>query len=119
MEKHKKALLFKPRIKQFIIHFPKLTELGSSASQKMKIPENTGMQENFKSLEVEDIFLIEELTLENKEFIEKFLEKTNVDLESEANFFFIISTGQMIYLLRKIMQEYNTFLSKRKKFEAK
>jgi len=86
------------------------------ASQKMNIPEKTGKQEKFKSLEVEDIFLIEELTTENVEFIEKFLEKTNVDLETEANSNFVISTNQMIYLLRKIMQEYRAFLSNAEKF---
>lgn len=81
------------------------------ASQKIEIPEETVLRDKFKSLEVEDIFLIEELTPENVEFIEKFLEKTNVDLETEANSKFVISTSQMIYLIRKIIQEYNTFLS--------
>ena len=89
----------------------KLNGLGDSTSQKSRIPEKTGMQEKYKSLEVKDIFLIEELTAEDVEFIEQFLQKTNVDLESEDNFKFVISTSQMIYLLRKIMQEYYTFLS--------
>ena len=93
----------------------KLNGLGDSTSQKMKIPENIGMQEKLKSLEVEDIFLIEELTAESVQFIEKFLQKTNVDLDSEANFFYIVSTAQIIYLLRKIMLEYSIFLGNREK----
>jgi len=86
-------------------------------SQKMKILEKTGMQEKYKSLEVRDIFSVEELTAESVQFIEKFLEKTNVDLESEVNYYFIVSTNQMIYLLRKIMQEYRTFLSNGEKYD--
>jgi uncharacterized protein YjgD (DUF1641 family) len=75
------------------------------------------VKEKFKSLEVEDIFLLEELTSEDVQFIEKFLQKTNVDLEAEVYSNFIISTSQMIYLIRKIIQEYRTFLSNRKMSE--
>jgi len=57
----------------------KLNGFGDSTSQKMKIPDNIRMQEKYKSLEVEDIFLVEELTEADVEFIEKFLEKTNFD----------------------------------------
>jgi ribosomal protein S13 len=114
MKKNKRALIFYDQKEQL----SKLKGLGNSTSQKMKIPENIEMQEKYKSLEIRDIFSIEELTEEDVQFIEQFLEKTNVDIESEGNYFFIISTNQMIYLLRKIMQEYNTFLSNRKKFEA-
>lgn len=95
----------------------KLKGLGDSTSEKMKIPKNIWMQEKFKSLEVEDIFLIEELTAESVQFIEKFLQKTNVDLDSEANFFYIVSTAQVIYLLRKIMQEHTIFLENKRKIE--
>jgi len=94
----------------------KLSGLGDLTFQKIKIPDKMGMQEKFKSLEVQDIFLVEELTPEDVEFIEQFLEKTNVDLESGTKFF-IISTNQIIYLLRKIMRDYHTFLSNGKKSE--
>ena len=69
------------------------------------------MQEKYKSLEVKEIFLVEELTAESVQFIEQFLQKTNVDLEAEDNYYFIITKNQMTYLLRKIMQEYSTFFS--------
>jgi hypothetical protein len=98
-------------------HLSKLKGLGDSPSLGMTIPDNIGMQEKFKSLEVEDIFLVEELTQEAVEFIEKFLEKTNVSLESE-DIFFIISTNQIVYLLRKIMKDYNTFLWNGEKIEG-
>jgi len=91
----------------------KLNGLRDSTSQKMKIPDNIRMQEKYMSLEVKDIFLVEKLTAADVEFIEKFLEKTNVDLESEANSKFVISTNQMIYLIRKIMQDYDIFLGNR------
>jgi hypothetical protein len=114
MNKRKGALMFHDHKEQL----SKLKGLDNSPSQEMEILENIGLQEKYKSLEVEDIFLVEDLTAEDIQFIEGFLKKTNVDIESEANFFFIISTGQMIYLLRKILQEYNTFLNNRKKFLA-
>jgi len=118
MKIHKIPLLFNAWINQVIGHFPKRNGFRFPSSKKIEMPEEIRLQENFKSLEVEDIFLVEELTAEDVQFIEEFLEKTNVNLESEANFFFIISTGQMIYLLRKIMQKYHTFLSNLKKIEA-
>ena len=94
----------------------KLSGLGDLTFQKIKIPDKMGMQEKFTSLEVQDIFLVEELTPEDVEFIEQFLEKTNVDLESGTKFF-IISKNQIIYLLRKIMRDYRTFLSTGNKSE--
>jgi hypothetical protein len=94
----------------------KLNGLNNSTSPKMKILEDIGIQEKFKSLEVKDIFLVEEMTPADVEFIEYFLEKTNVDLETEANSKFVISTNQMIYLLRKIMKDYNSFLTNRERF---
>ena len=94
----------------------KLSGLGDFTSQKTKISEKMGMKEKYKSLEVEDIFLTEELTAKDVEFIEQFLDLTNVDLESDSKFF-IISTSQIIYLLKKIMQDYHTFLSNGKKSE--
>ncbi len=95
----------------------KLNGLGDSTSQKMKILKTMGMQEKFKSLQVDDIFLVEELTAESVQFIEKFLQKTNVELDSEANFFYIVSTAQIIYLMRKIMLDYIVFLGNGEKFE--
>jgi hypothetical protein len=95
------------------------TSIGTidSPLQEKEIPEEIIVKEKFKSLEVEDIFLLEELTSEDVQFIEKFLQKTNVDLEAEVYSNFIISTSQMIYLIRKIIQEYRTFLSNRKMSE--
>lgn len=84
-------------------------------SQKMKLPEEKGRQENFNSLEVKDIFSVKEMTPEDVVFIEHCLSKTNVDLDKVKSF--VISTNQVIYLLRKIMQEYKTFLENGEKFE--
>lgn len=89
--------------------------LFDSASQKMKLSEEKGRQENFNSLEVKDIFSVKEMTPEDVVFIEHCLSKTNVDLDKVKNF--VISTNQVIYLLRKIMQEYKTFLQNGEKFE--
>lgn len=77
----------------------------------------TIVPKKLKSLEVEGIFLVEDLTPEAVEFIEKFLEKTNVDLEAEPDIKYVICTNQIVYLLRKIMQDYNLFLGNREKFE--
>jgi hypothetical protein len=84
-------------------------------SQKMKLHEEKRRQEKYNSLEVEDIFSVKELTPEDVLFIEHILSKTNVDLDKVKNF--VISTNQVIYLLRKIMQEYKTFLGNGEKFE--
>ena len=86
----------------------KQNEQSDSTSQKMKIPEEGVRKEKFMNLEVKDIFSVGELTPEDVIFIEHCLNKTNVDLEETQKF--VISTNQIIYLLRKIMQEYKTFL---------
>jgi len=117
MKRHKIPLLFNAWINQVIGHSPKRNGFSYPSSKKIEMPEEIRLQEKFKSLEVKNIFLVEELTPEDVEFIEYFLDKTNVDLETEANSKFVISTNQIIYLLRKIMQEYNIFLGNGDKIE--
>jgi len=82
----------------------------------IKNTDERGRQEKYKSLEVKDIFSVKEMTPEDVVFIEHCLSKTNVDLD-KVNIRFVISTNQVIYLLRNIMQEYKTFLGNREKFE--
>jgi hypothetical protein len=93
----------------------KQTEQGDSLAQNMKMPEESVRQEKYKSLEMADIFSVEEPTPQDVVFIEYILSKTNVDLEAKSKF--VIGTSQMIYLVRKIMQEYKTFLANGEKFQ--
>ena len=84
--------------------------------EAIKKTDERGRQEKYKSLEVKDIFSVKEMTPEDVVFIEHCLSKTNVDLD-KVNIRFVISTNQVIYLLRNIMQEYKTFLGNGEKFE--
>ena len=68
-------------------------------------------------LDTEDIFPNIEMTPEDVVFIEHCLDKINVDLESEEDEVIVLSTKQMLYLVRGIMREYDTFLNNGKKFE--
>ena len=83
----------------------------------MKITEKTGIQENFLRLKAEDIFPNRKMTPEDVVFIEHCLDKIHVDLETDTHEEFIMSTNQVLYLVRGIMREYDTFLSDGKKFE--
>ena len=78
-------------------------------------PKRMEGEEKISSLEVKDIFSVKEMTPEDVVFIEHILSKTNVDLDKVKNF--VISTNQVIFLLRKIMQEYKIFLGNGEKFE--
>ena len=68
-------------------------------------------------LDTEEIFPNVEMTPEDVVFIEHCLDKINVDLESEEDEEIILSTKQMLYLVRGIMREYDTFLNNGKKIE--
>ena len=68
-------------------------------------------------LDTEEIFPSREMTPEEVVFIEHCLDKLKVDLESDEDEEFILSTNQVLYLVRGIMWEYDTFLSNGKKFE--
>jgi len=68
-------------------------------------------------MDTEEIFPNIEMTLEDVVFIEYCLEKINVDLESEEDEEIVLSTKQMLYLVRGIMREYDTFLNNGKKIE--
>jgi hypothetical protein len=68
-------------------------------------------------MDPEDIFPNVEMTPEDVVFIEHCLDKIHVDLESEDDEEIVLSTKQMLYLVRGIMREYDTFLNNGKKFE--
>lgn len=68
-------------------------------------------------MDTEEIFPNIEMTPEDVVFIEYCLEKINVDLESEEDEEIILSTKQVLYLVRGIMREYDTFLNNGKKIE--
>lgn len=133
MKKHKTSLKFDKWMEQIINQYgdfettkekpngqlSKLNGLGDSTSQKMKILENTGMQEKYKSLVVEDIYPIGELTPAEVVFIEYCLEEINVDLEYEAKTKFILSTKQLLCLLTGIMREHAIFFGNGKESEKK
>jgi hypothetical protein len=59
------------------------------------------------SLEVEDIFPERERTIEETQFIEKYLDKMNVDLEAEDPADYILSTKQLVFLLSGIIKAWN------------
>lgn len=67
-------------------------------------------------LDTKDIFPGEEMTVEDVKFIENCLQKLHVDLE-EDNEEFVLSTNQLVFLLRGVMREYNLFVGNGKKFE--
>jgi hypothetical protein len=68
-------------------------------------------------LDTEEIFPIVEMTPEDVVFIEHCLDKINVDLESGEDEDIVLSTKQVLFLVRGIMREYDTFLNNGKKFE--
>ena len=117
MKNHNAVSSFNLWLKQNIIPSPKLGVTCNETIEETKMPEVIGLQDKIKILEIEDIFLIEDLTPDNVEFVERFLGKTNVDMESETNFFYITSTSQIIFMLRKVIQDYRIFLSKKKKVD--
>jgi len=67
-------------------------------------------------LDTEEIFPSREMAPEEVVFIEHCLDKINVDLESEEDEDFVLSTNQVLFLVRGIMWEYDTFLNNGKKF---
>jgi hypothetical protein len=96
----------------------KFCVLGDITSQKLKIAkEKTEKQKHFLSLEVEDIFPIDYMTLEEVEFIKHCLEKINVDIETEDDEEFILNGRQFLFLLMGIMKEYSIFFGNSKKIE--
>ena len=68
-------------------------------------------------LDTEHIFPNREMTSEDVVFIEHILSKIKVDLESEDPEEFILSTNQILFLVRGIMREYNLFLGNGEKIE--
>ena len=73
---------------------------------------------NYLSLEIDDLFQIEYMTLGEVGFIKNYLEKINVDLETEDDEEFILNGRQFLFLLIGIMKEYNVFLTNGRKFEV-
>jgi hypothetical protein len=65
-------------------------------------------------VKVEDVYPIEEFTVDEVKFIENILDKTDIDLEYDKDI--IISTKQLLHLMTGIMREYDTYLA-RKKFK--
>jgi len=90
---------------------------GESTSQKMEIPEELERQEKYISLEVDKVFPFQELTEKEVEFVEICLDKLYVDLESEFFLKYIISSKQLILLIRGIMEEHTIFLGNGGKIE--
>ena len=85
---------------------------------KMKtIEQEQEKQKNYLSLEVEDIFPIEYMSLAEVDFIKHCLEKINVNIETEEDEEFILNGRQFLFLLMGIMKEYTIFLGNGKKFE--
>ena len=117
MKKHKTALLFKPSIKQLIIHFSTFNERGNSSFQKAKMPEEMDMQERYKRLEVEDLFPVEETNEMEVAFIEHCLDKLGINLESTGKITYTLNAKQLIYLLLGVIRVYDIFLEKGGKFE--
>jgi uridine kinase len=68
-------------------------------------------------LDTEEIFPRREMTPEDVVFIEFILAKLEIDLESEDDVEFFMSTNQILFLVRGIMREYNIFLGNGVKFE--
>jgi hypothetical protein len=81
-------------------------------SQKMKTPDRMGIQKKYRSLVVEDIYPMGELTSAEVVFTEHCLEDLNVDLENEAKTKFILSTKQLLCLITGIMREHTIFFGK-------
>jgi hypothetical protein len=91
-----------------LLEYDSIKELGTP---KKRIEKETYY------LDTEEIFPIEDMTLEEVEFIKHCLEKINVDIETEDNEEFILNGRQFIFLLMGIMKEYTIFLGNGKKFE--
>jgi hypothetical protein len=68
-------------------------------------------------LDAEEIFPIEDMTLEEVEFIKHCLDKVHVDIESDDEEVIVLDTKQIFFLLTGIMREYNIFLENGRKFE--
>lgn len=97
---------------QFLI-FSILLEFGS-----VKEPEKPKrLEKDLFYLDTKEIFPREEMTVEDVTFIEHCLDQLHVDLESDDDKEFVLSTNHLIFLLRGIMKQYDTFLSNGKKFE--
>jgi hypothetical protein len=61
----------------------------------------------YEEVNVDDIFPIDEFTIEEVKFLEPFLDKVHIDLEHNKEI--IISTKQLIHLLTGILREYDNF----------
>ena len=68
-------------------------------------------------LDTEEIFPIEDMTLEEVEFIKHCFDKIHVDIESDNDEVIVLDTKQLLFLLTGIMREYNIFLANGRKFE--
>lgn len=68
-------------------------------------------------LDTKGIFPGEEMNVEDVKFIEHCLNKLHVDLESDDNKEFVLSTNQLVFLLRGVMREYNLFVGNGNKFK--
>lgn len=63
-------------------------------------------------LEVDEIFKIDERTVEETQFIDHFLDQIHVDLESEVIKDIILSPKQLIFLLQSIIRRWDDFKEK-------
>ena len=82
-------------------------EFGESNSQKMEMPEEIERKDKYMSLEVDKVFPYQELTEKEVVYIEHWLDKLNVDLESEFKIHYVLSAKHLIHLMRGIMKELN------------
>ena len=78
----------------------------------------TEKRKNYLSLEMKDLFPVEDMSIEEVDFIKHCLEKINVDIETEDDEEFILNGRQFLFLLIGIMKEYNVFLTNGRKFEV-
>lgn len=87
--------------------------------QLYEIPERIPMQEKYINLDVEAVFPAGEFTPEEVEFVEHFLDKLGVDLESEVKIKYFLTPSQLIHLLTGVKREYDGFLGLDGKIDGK
>ena len=78
---------------------------GKVTSEKIKMPEEIEMKDKYMGLEVDKVFPYKELTEKEVVYIEKFLDRLDIDLESEFKIHYVLSAKQLICLIRGIMDE--------------
>jgi hypothetical protein len=78
---------------------------------------NKTLVKKTRSIDTERIFPVREMSVEDVVFIEHCLGKIKIDLEAEDHEEFIMNRNQILFLVRGIMREYDTFLSNGGKIE--